>query len=110
MAGFFIDKANPVCKSFAHDPFFRGICAMSVFEIAKGRYRVQVRRKGFPSFDQVFSTREQAEAAQARVLGEQTVVLKPGDITLNEAWDRYRDSVDFSTKSESADSILKCNA
>ena len=74
---------------------------MSVFEIGKDRYRVQVRRKGFPTYDQVFATRQLAEAAQARVLGEQKLVLKPGDITLNEAWERYRDSVDFSRKSAS---------
>ena len=74
---------------------------MSVFEIGKDRYRVQVRRKGFPTYDQAFATRQLAEAAQARVLGEQKLVLKPGDITLNEAWERYRDSVDFSRKSDS---------
>lgn len=74
---------------------------MSVFEIGKDRYRVQVRRKGFPTYDQVFSSREQAEAAQVHVLGEQKLVLKPGDITLNDAWERYRDSVDFSSKSDS---------
>ncbi|HUW28598.1 MAG TPA: site-specific integrase [Sulfuriferula sp.] len=74
---------------------------MSVFEIGKDRYRVQVRRKGFPAYDQVFATRQLAEAAQARVMGEQKLVLKPGDITLNEAWERYRDSVDFSRKSAS---------
>ena len=74
---------------------------MSVFEIGKDRYRVQVRRKGFPAYDKMFSSREQAEAAQADVLGEQKLVLKPGDITLNDAWERYRDSVDFSRKSDS---------
>lgn len=74
---------------------------MSVFEIGKDRYRVQVRRKGFPTYDQVFANRKLAEAAQTKVLGEQTQMLSPGDLTLSEAWERYRDSVDFSRKSDS---------
>ena len=74
---------------------------MSVFEIGKDRYRVQVRRKGFPTYDKVFANRKLAEGAQAKVLGEQTQMLSPGDLTLSEAWERYRDSVDFSRKSDS---------
>ena len=34
-------------------------------------------------------------------MGEQKLVLKPGDIPLNEAWERYRNSVDFSRKPDS---------
>lgn len=71
---------------------------MSILQLPSGKYRVQLRRKGFPKFDRVFSTREEAEVAEAAVKGEQRAVESPGELTLAGCWARYCQSQSFLQK------------
>ncbi len=71
---------------------------MSIMQLPSGNFRVQLRRKGFPKFDKVFPTREEAEAAEAAVTGEQKAIEAPTEITLAECWDRYSQSQAFLQK------------
>ncbi|MBA5639012.1 hypothetical protein H3H37_18295 [Duganella sp. LX20W] len=73
---------------------------MSVIELPNGRFRVQIRRAGFPKFDKVFLTRDAAVIAETSVLGEQAAVATTSDITLSEAWERYSQSQTYLTKKD----------
>jgi hypothetical protein len=73
---------------------------MSIIQLLGGNFRVQVRRKGFPKFDEVFLTRKEAEAAEAAVTGEQKAIEAPTELTLSECWERYRQSQAFLQKGE----------
>lgn len=73
---------------------------MSVIELPNGRFRVQIRRAGFPKFDKVFATKSAAAEAEAKVLGEQVAITKTSDITLSEAWLRYSVSQTFLQKKD----------
>lgn len=72
---------------------------MGILKLPDGRFRVQIRRKGFPRFDHVYDTRSDAEAAQDAALRQMSEPV-PGaaDLTLNEAWNRYRESSQFFDK------------
>lgn len=71
---------------------------MSIMQLPSGKYRVQIRRKGFPKYDKVFATKAEAETAQAAITGEQKVVDAPSEITLSECWARYCQSQTFLQK------------
>lgn len=73
---------------------------MSIMQLPSGNFRVQVRRKGFPKFDKVFPTREEAEAAEDAITGEQKAIEAPTELTLGECWERYRQSQAFLQKAE----------
>jgi len=73
---------------------------MSVIELPNGRFRVQIRRAGFPKFDKVFLTRDAAVIAETSILGEQAAVATTSDITLSEAWERYSQSQTYLTKKD----------
>jgi len=71
---------------------------MSILALPNGKFRVQIRRKGFPKFDKVFPSRLAAEAAEAAVKGEQKPVEQAADLTLSEVWTRYSQSQAFLQK------------
>jgi len=71
---------------------------MSIMQLPNGKFRVQLRRKGFPKFDKVFLTRGEAEAAEASVKGEQKAVEAPAELTLADCWARYSQSQSFLQK------------
>ncbi|WP_175472530.1 MULTISPECIES: hypothetical protein [unclassified Duganella] len=73
---------------------------MSILILPNGKFRVQIRRKGYPKYDKVFPTREAAEAAEAGVKGEQKAVEQPQDLTLSDVWERYKNSQSFLQKAE----------
>ena len=73
---------------------------MSILQLPSGKFRVQIRRKGYPKYDKVFATRDEAEAAQAAVNGEQKAVETPSEITLAECWSRYSQSQTFLQKAD----------
>ena len=59
---------------------------------------MQIWRKGYPKYDKVFATRQEAEDAEASVRGEQKAVEAPKEITLSECWTRYCQSQTFLQK------------
>src|SRR5471032_1522038 len=65
---------------------------MSVLQLPNGRWRVQIRRAGFPKFDKVFPTQESATDAEAAIRGQQKAVATPTEMTLTECWQRYMQS------------------
>ncbi|MGJ7916757.1 hypothetical protein ACI48D_14945 [Massilia sp. LXY-6] len=71
---------------------------MPVSQLPSGKYRVQIRRKGYPKYDKVFATRHEAEDAEASIRGEQKAVEAPTDVTLAECWAKYRQSQSFLQK------------
>ncbi len=73
---------------------------MSVYQLENGRWRVQVRRKGFPALDAVFATKRDANLRQAQFEAECAAAAKPADVTLRALWERYEASHEFQTKSE----------
>jgi len=72
---------------------------VSIYQLKNGRWRVQIRRKGFPHYESVFASKGEAEAAQAEALRERQALTYAGDTTLQAAWERYRASRDFDDKS-----------
>lgn len=71
---------------------------MSILQLPNGKFRVQIRRAGFPKFHKVFLSREAAEEAQASILGEQKAVVDPTELTLSGAWGKYCQSQSFLQK------------
>lgn len=73
---------------------------MSVRRLANNRYRVQIRRKGFPRYDRVFASEAEARAAYESVLASMRDPQQAAeDMTLAEAWRHYAASADFADKS-----------
>ncbi len=71
---------------------------MTVIELSSGRWRVQVRRRGFPTIDRTVATREEA-------LGIEKLAIPPKGLsqqrhTLREAWLLYSVSREFRDKPE----------
>ncbi len=77
---------------------------MSVFKIAGGRWRVQIRRKTV-RVDEVFESRDEALQAERKALGR---AVDSHAITVSELWSRYVESSDFSSKSEHTQATEKC--
>ncbi|MYM23272.1 tyrosine-type recombinase/integrase [Duganella sp. FT135W] len=73
---------------------------MSIVALPNGKFRVQVRRKGFPKFDKVFPNRSAAEGAEAKVKGEHKPVDQAANLTLSDVWERYSQSQSFLQKAE----------
>ncbi|MDA8381830.1 MAG: site-specific integrase [Betaproteobacteria bacterium] len=72
-----------------------------MIELKNGRWRVQVRRKGYPTYDRCFASAGEARAAEAKVVADQSALRQQSaDVTLAEAWQRYAESYEFSLKSE----------
>ncbi|MEW6766288.1 MAG: tyrosine-type recombinase/integrase [Pseudomonadota bacterium] len=72
---------------------------MGVIKLPNGRYRAQLRRRGYPRFDKVFDSEQAAQEALAQLTDTQPAPSASG-IPLAEAWARYSVSNDFETKSE----------
>lgn len=94
---FFVDRVHSDVQSFAHANLHMS-SKMSVLQLPNGKFRVQLRRKGFPKFDKVFSSRDEAEIAEATIKGEQRAVEAPTGLTLAECWGRYCQSQSFLQK------------
>ena len=73
---------------------------MSVFKLENGRWRVQVRRKGFPNCEGVFATQREAKAHEAAFVAECEAAARPADITLSALWERYEASHEYRAKSD----------
>lgn len=71
---------------------------VGITRLKNGKFQLQVRRKGLPKLDKVFESKDEALAAEAAAVRKQKPI--PGDVTLNELWERYRVSREFSEKSE----------
>jgi hypothetical protein len=72
---------------------------MSIIRLSDTRFRLQIRRKGFPKVDKVFASREEADMAEQAALAERREPLASGEeMTLSEAWDGYLGSAEFADK------------
>lgn len=72
----------------------RGFAHMGIHQLKSGKWRAQVRRKGIYPLDQVFSSREEAEAAVV-------ACTRPGSkLTLREAWKCFEESSKFHVYAE----------
>jgi integrase len=73
---------------------------MGIKALGENRFRVQIRRKGFPAFDRVFPSRPEANAAMDAALANmKNPQGSAEDMTLSAAWETYRLSSDFHEKS-----------
>ncbi|MTD33406.1 hypothetical protein [Paludibacterium denitrificans] len=79
---------------------------MGITQLKNGKFRLQIRRKGFPTVDKVFESAEGAQAAEAAAARKQKPVQD--DITLNELCERYHDSREFSEKAENTQKTELC--
>jgi hypothetical protein len=69
---------------------------MSIIRLSDTRFRLQIRRKGFPKIDKVFASREEAEMAERAALAERREPLASGEeMTLAMAWEGYVGSAEF---------------
>ena len=73
---------------------------MSVMQLPNGRWRVQLRRKGYPPFDKVFATEREARAKDKAVRHEMTTVLSSEQLTVIDVWDRYSKSFEYQGKAD----------
>lgn len=72
---------------------------MGIQKLVDGRYRVQIRRKGFPRFDKVFQNKSDAKIANDAMAIQMSSVLPDAkEITLTQAWEKYSQSAYFSGK------------
>ena len=60
-----------------------GGVVVSVYKLENGRWRVQVRRKGFPTLDGVCATQRDAKAREAEFIAECSSAACPADVTLS---------------------------
>ncbi len=75
---------------------------MSIIQLKNGKFRLQIRRKGYPTVDKVFASKDEALGAQETARHQQK---PPQDgLTLTELWERYRESHDFSQKADTTQS------
>ncbi|MBZ0106187.1 MAG: site-specific integrase [Sulfuricella denitrificans] len=72
---------------------------MPIHQLPNGKFRVQIRRKGYPEYDKTHDTRLQAEDAEARILASR-VLHKDAEMTLTEGWKKYSASAMFTQKTE----------
>lgn len=74
---------------------------MGIVRLSDTRFRVQIRRKGFPPYDRVFPSLQEAQAARDAALVQRNNTQDSAeDMTLSMAWESYRLSSDFHDKSE----------
>jgi len=71
---------------------------MPLLKLPNGRWRVQIRRKGLPSFDRVFATEPEARLEETRQLALPAEGFVPLELTLAELWARYAASIEFRHK------------
>lgn len=72
---------------------------MGIVKLPGDRYRLQVRRKGFPTVDKVFQTLEEAQAAHDSALARaQDPLDTADDMTIAQAWAKYQQSTEFEDK------------
>lgn len=67
-------------------------------QLPSGRWRVQLRRKGYPPFDKVFGTEKEARAKEKAVRLELASTLSPQQLTVAEVWERYSKSYECQGK------------
>lgn len=73
---------------------------MSVIKLPNGRWRVQVRRKGYPTFDKVFATEAVARAKEAAVRHDLDATSTPEQGSVSQLWSRYFQSYEFQAKAQ----------
>lgn len=74
---------------------------MGIKQLGENRYRVQIRRKGFPAFDRVFPSRPEAKAAMDAAFANMGKPQGSAEgMTLSAAWESYRLSSNFNEKSD----------
>ena len=71
---------------------------MSVFKLPNGRWRAQVRRKGLPPFEGVYSTKKEAQNKEAAFITECSAPPQSADIVLSNLWLRYEVSREYLAK------------
>lgn len=71
---------------------------MPVMKLPSGRWRVQIRRKGLPTFDKVVTTEQEARELEKAQLELPQRGFLPAEITLDELWTQYKSSSDFRAK------------
>ena len=81
---------------------------MSVMQLPSGRWRVQLRRKGYPPFDKVFRSEREARSQERTVRQEQAAVLVPQQLTVAEVWERYAKSYEFQAKAQHTQKTEAC--
>lgn len=82
---------------------------MGVTNTKNGKFRLQIRRNGYPTVDKVFESKEEALAAEAAAMSKRKPA-KPvkADITLSELWERYSESREFSEKADNTQATERC--
>jgi integrase len=73
---------------------------MPIQQLPNGRWRVQLRRKGLPKFDKVFSSQAEARAAEQQQLALPSQVFVGLDLTVRDLWERYSTSIEFKQKAQ----------
>jgi hypothetical protein len=82
---------------------------MSIICLSDTRFRLQIRRKGFPKIDKVFASREEAEMAEQAALVERQEPLVTGEeMTLSEAWEKYSGSAKYADKAVQTQKTESC--
>ena len=71
---------------------------MPIHRLQNGKWRLQVRRRGFASLDRVFESRNEAIAAEQDYLKELRSAPSGGSLLLVELWARYVTSQSFEAK------------
>ncbi len=77
-------------------------------QLPSGRWRVQLRRKGYPPFDKVFGTEREAKAREKAVRAEQASALVPQKLTVAEVWSRYAASYEHQGKAAHTQTTEAC--
>ena len=77
-------------------------------QLPSGRWRVQLRRKGYPPFDKVFGTEREAKAKEKAVRAEQASALVPQKLTVAEVWSRYAASYEHQGKAVHTQTTEAC--
>lgn len=77
---------------------------MGIRQLPNGRWRLQIRRKGFPTVDRVFATRAEAES----VLPDHEPKPHKSDTTLSKIWEQYAASYEFSSKASNTQATERC--
>ncbi|MGO0791700.1 tyrosine-type recombinase/integrase [Herbaspirillum seropedicae] len=67
-------------------------------KLSNGKFRVQIRKSGYPNFDKCYETLTAATAARDKALGGHKPVS--GKESLSELWEKYLASSQFNSKEE----------
>lgn len=80
---------------------------MGITTLPSGKFRLQIRRQGFPRTDETFLTRTEAETAMAAATQRLRPAFRDG-MNLNEIWEMYAESYDFAQKAKNTKTTERC--